>query len=90
MADKDEVIAEYHWNELRYSISWKAYCFADEAEQRAWKHNTDDLTVTAVVDRLVDDLRARGVLEGDRPSDTVLVDVLIDNYIHYPEPAAAA
>ena len=90
MADGDEVVAEYRWNELRYSVSWKAYCFADETEQRAWRNNTDDLSVTAVVDRLVEDLRARGIITGERPSDTVLVDVLIDSYIRYPAPAAAA
>ena len=37
MADGDEIVAEYRWNELRYSVSWKAYCFADAAEQRAWR-----------------------------------------------------
>ena len=90
MTDRDEVVAEYRWDELRYSISWKAYCFADAAEQRAWRDNADDLTVEAVVDRLVADLRARGVIRGERPSDAVLVDVLIDTYIRYPAPAAAA
>jgi hypothetical protein len=87
MADGDETVAEYRWNELRYSVSWKAYCFADEAEQRTWQQNSDDLSVTRVVDRLVEDLRERGVIEGERPSDTVLVDLLIDSYVHYPAPA---
>lgn len=90
MTDGDAVVAEYRWQELRYSVSWKAYCFADAAEQRAWRENVDDLTVEAVVDRLVADLRARGVISGDRPSDTVLVDLLIDTYIRYPAAAVAA
>jgi hypothetical protein len=89
MAEGDERVAEYRWNELRYSISWKAYCFADAAEQRAWQERIDDLSVTDVVDRLVEDLRARDVIRGERPSDTVLVDLLIDSYVHYPQPAAA-
>jgi hypothetical protein len=89
MMDGGETIAEYRWNELRYSVSWKAYCFTDAAEQRAWRENVDDLTVDAVVERLVDDLRARGVIRGERPSDTVLVDLLIDSYVRYPAPAAA-
>jgi hypothetical protein len=88
MADGDEKVAEYRWNELRYSVSWKAYCFADEAEQRAWQHSSDDLSVTKVVDRLVEDMRERGIITGERPSDTVLVDLLIDTYVHYPQPAA--
>ena len=90
MTDGDEIVAEYRWDELRYSVSWKAYCFADAAEQRAWRDNADDLTVEAVVDRLVADLRARGVIRGERPADAVLVDLLIDTYIRYPAPAAAA
>ena len=26
-------VATYDWDELRFSVSWKAYCFADEAER---------------------------------------------------------
>ena len=87
MADGDERVASYRWNELRYSVSWKAYCFADAAEQRSWQEGSDDLSVAKVVDRLVEDLRERGILTGERPSDTVLVDLLIDSYVHYPEPS---
>ena len=49
--------------------------------------NSDDLSVAKVVDRLVEDLRERGIITGERPSDTVLVDLLIDSYVHYPQPA---
>jgi hypothetical protein len=82
--------AHYRWEDLRYSVSWKAYCFADEAERRAWASHADDLTVDAVVDRLVEGLRERGVLTGPRPGDVELVDLLIDGYIHYPTPAASS
>jgi len=88
VTEDDATVAEYRWSELRYSISWKAYCFADDAERRAWKENVDDLSVGAVVDRLVEDMRARGVIVGERPSDTVLVDLLIDTYVRYPAPAS--
>ena len=47
----------YDWNELRFSVSWKAYCFEDEHEQRTWREHADDLTLEVVVDRFVDDLR---------------------------------
>jgi hypothetical protein len=89
VVDKERELRRYRWNELRFSISWKAYCFADEAERRAWREHDDDLSVEAVVDRMVDDLRQRDVIRGDRPAETALVETLIDAYIHYPRPRAA-
>ena len=56
----DDGVADYDWDELRFSVSWKAYCFADDAERDAWRDHADDLTLDAVVDRLVDDLRRAG------------------------------
>jgi len=82
-------VALYHWRDLRFSVSWKAYCFRDEAERRAWRTRADDLRVEDVVDRLVDDLRARGRIEGERPGDLTLVDLLIDEYVRFPAPAAS-
>jgi hypothetical protein len=83
----DEVVTRYRWRDLRFSVSWKAYCFADEAERRAWRTGTDDLRVEDVVDRLVDDLRARGRIDGARPDDHALVELLIDEYVRFPRPA---
>ncbi len=85
----DAVVASYAWDDLRFSISWKAYCFADEAERRAWQEHSDDLALDAILDRLVDDLRARGRLIGKRPAPTDLALLLIDEYIKFPPPAAA-
>ena len=31
--------------ELRFSVSWKAYCFADEHERDTWREHRDDLTL---------------------------------------------
>jgi len=87
MREGDRSVARYRWQDLRFSISWKAYCFRDEAERRAWAEHADDLSVADVVARLVDDMRARGRFD-ERPSDLVLVEMIIDEYIHYP-PAAA-
>jgi hypothetical protein len=83
-------VARYRWRDLRFSVSWKAYCFRDEAERRAWRTRADDLRVEDVVDRLVDDLRARGRIAGERPGDLTLVDLLIDEYVRFPAPAAPA
>jgi hypothetical protein len=86
----DRVIAEYDWDDLRFSVSWKAYCFEDEHEQRTWRDHADDLTLDAVVDRLVDDLRARGRIEGDMPGNPDLALLIIDEYIRFPQAAAPA
>jgi hypothetical protein len=86
--DGDDAITNYHWRDLRFSVSWKAYCFADEAERRAWATRSDDLRIETVLDRLVDDLRARGRIDA-RPDDGALVELLIDEYVRFPAPAPA-
>jgi hypothetical protein len=82
-------VAEYRWDDLRFSVSWKAYCFADEAERQTWSAHADDLSVEFAVDRLVDDLRVRGTLTGARPGDAALVDLIIDEYIRFPRAVPA-
>src|SRR5438034_1250079 len=71
--DGAAVIARYGWDEVRFSISWKAYCFADERERRAWRGHGDDLVLERILNRLVDDLRARGRLRSDRPPPPSLI-----------------
>jgi hypothetical protein len=84
VVEGERPVARYRWEELRFSISWKAYCFADEAERRAWREHAADLGVERVVDRLVEDLRARGRIAGERPGDPQLVELIIEEYIRYP------
>ena len=72
------------WEQLRFSVSWKAYCFRDEAERDAWRAHTDDLTLDAVLDRLVDDLRERRLVDGDVARDADLGLLMIDTYVHFP------
>jgi hypothetical protein len=86
--DGDTVVVRYGWDELRFSVSWKAYCFADAAERDAWREHRDDLSLEPVLDRLVDDLRARGRLSGERPAHTELALQLIDEYVRFPAAAA--
>ncbi|MBA2325324.1 MAG: hypothetical protein H0V95_01610, partial [Actinobacteria bacterium] len=80
----DEVVAGYGWDELRFSISWKAYCFVDEAERDAWKSHTDDLDLEWTIARLVDDLRERGRIDGPTPPSRDLAETIIDEYIKFP------
>ena len=85
--EDDRDVTHYDWSELRFSVSWKAYCFENEAEQRAWSEHSDDLSVEFVVHRMIEDLRSRGILEGERPPDAALVELLIDSYTRFPKPA---
>jgi hypothetical protein len=79
-----EVIATYGWDELRFSVSWKGYCFADDAERDRWRTRADDLTYDAVVARLVDDLVDRGLAAPDVARDRDLGLRLIDTYVRFP------
>ncbi len=85
----DEVVASFGTDDLRYSVSWKAYCFADEAERAAWFDHTDDLSLEQILSTLEDDLRDRGALDGDRPGDGDFGRLLIDTYVKFPAAASA-
>jgi len=85
----DAVVAAYDWDELRFSVSWKAYCFADAPERDAWRSHADDLALEPILGRLVEDLRARGRVRGERPPLTDLALLLIEEYVRFP-PAQAA
>jgi hypothetical protein len=82
--DGDEVAAEHHWDELRFSVSWKAYCFADVDEQTTWRGHADDLSLERVLEVLVADLRERGAIVGEVPEDPDLSMLIIDTYVHFP------
>ena len=79
-----EVVARYQWEDLRYSISWKAYCFADEAEKAKWANATDDLTLEFILDTLESELRSRGVQQGERPDPTAFAQALVNEFIRFP------
>jgi hypothetical protein len=83
----DEALARYRWGQIRFSVSWKAYCYADEAEQRMVEEHTDDLTREQILDALLRDLRERGRLGAALPDETQLALTMIDEYIHFPPPA---
>ena len=85
--DAGEVVERYAWEELRFSVSWKAYCFADEAERDAWRSHTDDLDLDRTLATLVDDLRARGRIGTATPPPSELAIHIIDEYIRFPVPA---
>ena len=79
-------VARYHWADIRRSISWKAYCFADEQERRMVEEHTDDLGHEIILGMLAEDLRRRGRLAGETPPDRQLAEMLMDEYVRFPLP----
>jgi hypothetical protein len=79
-----ELLGRYDWDELRFSVSWKAYCFADEAERDTWRDHGDDLTTDVIIERLVADLVRRELTSPDVARDRDLGLLLIDTYVRYP------
>ena len=86
--DGDEEVGRYHWDDMRFSISWKAYCFRDEEERTAWRENTRDLDIDAVLEKLCADLRERERIGDDRPPNRELAEILVDEYVKFPPPAS--
>jgi hypothetical protein len=71
---------------MRFSLSWKAYCFNDAADRERWHRHSEDLKLETVLDTLCDDLRERGRLNGARPPNRELAELLVNEYIHFPTP----
>jgi hypothetical protein len=84
----DAEVGEYGFAELRFSVSWKAYCFRDDAEREAWRTHRDDLTYDTIVERLIADLQVRGRVGADVVADRELGLTLIDEYVHFPSAVA--
>src|SRR5262249_6980440 len=84
----NETVASYAWSDLRFSVSWKAYCFPDEASRRTAREHTDDLTRDQIMRALLADLRLRGRLRDSFPNCSALALLLIDKHIRFPAPAA--
>jgi hypothetical protein len=88
--DGDRVVASYRWEEIRFSISWKAYCFTDEEERRTWRDRRDDLSLDFILATLEEDLRRRSRLDGPRPDNRTFAELLVGEYIHFPPPTPLA
>jgi hypothetical protein len=80
-------LADYDWADIRYSISWKGYCFADEQEQARWREGSDDLTLDFILDRLEGELRKEGVMDGARPEPDEFAMSMVSHFIRFPAAA---
>lgn len=84
---EDAPLARYRRDEVRFSVSWKAYCYRDAAERRVVEEHRDDLSLDQILETLKADLRRRSAAP---PADeTELARLLIDTHIRFPAPAAA-
>ena len=86
--DGAETLARYRWDQIRYSVSWKAYCYEDEVDRRRTEQHEDDLDLGRILALLEDDLRRRGRLAGTRPGEDEFARLLIDAYIRFPASSA--
>ncbi|MFK8049942.1 MAG: hypothetical protein AB8B81_16055 [Halioglobus sp.] len=84
LREGDEVLGEYLWQHLRYSISWKAYCFKTEQEQLAWSEGSDDLSLDKILAILEAELRDQNVLKGPRPEPTDFAVMMVEHFIQFP------
>jgi hypothetical protein len=83
-------LASYAPDEVRFSVSWKAYCYEDERERRLVEQHEDDLDLSRILGSLEADLRARGRLDGPRPPDREFALRLIAEYVRFPGSGLAA
>ena len=63
------VLATVPREEVRVSVSWKAYVFDDEAEERRWKESEELLSVPAVLDTFERRLAEDGLLPPSADAD---------------------
>lgn len=75
--------------ELRVSLVWRARCFESEEEKARWHAHVasaDRIPMEEILDKLVDDLRRRGVLPkgGPVPPPIELADLMMREYAPYP------
>jgi len=84
LCEGDEILAQYDWAQIRYSISWKAYCFENDSKEATWRSGADELSLDTIVATLEEALRERGVLTGPRPAPTEFALMLADTFITFP------
>jgi hypothetical protein len=78
-------LATYAWGQIRFSVSWKAYCYESERERQRAERHEDDLQLEPILATLCADLRRRSRLGAERPSNRELALLLIEEYVRFPE-----
>ncbi len=90
LRNEGRAVANYSWPQIRYSISWKGYCFRDQQEQHIWESHGDDLNLEQILDVFEKELQRRGLLNGKRPAPDQFARLMVETFVHYPgEPSSA-
>jgi len=85
----DVVRKNFTTEDFRVSLAWRARCFKDAEEQADWRASMEDerkMSLSSVLGRLEEDLRARGYLSmgAARPAPLEFALLLLDVYGAYP------
>ncbi len=78
----EDEVARYAGGEVRLSLQWKAYVYADEAERERGRGSVLDFD--SAVDRLVQELRDRGRITGAMPDEVDLALLMMEEFIKLP------
>jgi hypothetical protein len=78
-----KALAKFSFDELRLSISWKAYVFASPEDRALWQDHRDDLNLSYILDVFRSDLKKRGQLPASLDMEH-LAYLLMRQYIQYP------
>jgi len=76
---------DYQWADLRYSISWKGYCFVDADSHHKWRQSEDCLNLSNVQEIFEKDLRQRGVHGVAALSPDDYARLLVATYVSFPD-----
>ena len=82
-------LADLQWPDLRYSISWKAYCFDSEADADRWRSGTDELSLDDILSVFESELSRRGLLPDGRPEATEFALLMVREFVQFPTRQAA-
>jgi hypothetical protein len=85
-----EPVATYGSDQLRFSASWKACCFADEGDKMRWDRHTDDLPTESIIGILTNELVDRGRLTRSTDlSNDELGLLLVEEFVRFPQVEAS-
>lgn len=78
--------------DLRFSVSWKALCFADPSEHTRWRRGVDGLSLEQIVHGLLTELARRGRLHlpEDRLTNEEFGILCVDEFVRFPPPTESA
>ena len=80
---------DFGWADLRYSISWKGYCFDSVSSHQKWLAGEDSLTIAQVQHIFEDDLVQRGIRNTNTLSPNDYAQLLVQTYVSFPQGAAS-